>query len=259
MQQLTRKIQRGFYNYWQLYIRNALPVAVYTTGRVGSTSLYNTLNEHPAVFTFKIENLSSEAKRQKRGNRVWFYDHIVKSQRQAKFITIVRDPIALMIGEFYSKLAWITGLNLEENLPSIDELVHLFNTVYFEQNRHQEKLAWFEREYHGVLGIDIYRQVSPAESGSASFQSGRYQVLIQQLEQSNELRSQQVANFLGLSNLTIRRDNVRNEKSLGKTYDEFKKQVKVLPQHLDTAYNSAYAKYCYTSSQIANFRQTWEN
>jgi hypothetical protein len=133
MQRLRHKLQRGLYNYWQLYIQHALPVAVYTTGRVGSTS-------------------------------------------------------------------------------------------------------------HGFI----------------SFTSGNYSVLIQQLEQDNALRSKQVAEFLALSDFTIRRDNVRSEKSAGGGYEDFKKQVIVLPQHLDTVYKSDYAKYCYTPSQIEAFRENWK-
>jgi hypothetical protein len=258
MQRLRHKLQRGLYNYWQLYIQHALPVAVYTTGRVGSTSLYNSLNEHPDVFAFKIESLATEAKRQKRGSRAWFYEHIVKAKRPAKLITVVRDPLALMLGEFYSKLHWITGRNLETDFPKVDELVHLFNTVYFEEHRHLEKLRWFEKEYQAVLGINIYQEPSPAQNGFISFTSGNYNVLIQQLEQDNALRSQQVAEFLALSDFTIRRDNVRSEKIAGGGYEDFKKQVIVLPQHLDTVYKSDYANYCYSPSQIEAFRETWK-
>src|SRR5690242_10407916 len=107
MQRLSHKVSLAVNNYWNLYGKQRMPIAVFCTGRVGSMAMFYTLEGY-GFFTFKIEHLANEEQRSHFGNSEWFYKHVVQAGRSAKIISIARDPLALMISDFFNKLHWIS-------------------------------------------------------------------------------------------------------------------------------------------------------
>jgi Putative capsular polysaccharide synthesis protein len=253
---LTYKIRRAIHNYYRLYIKRETPIAIFCTGRVGSMALFFTLKAAD-IFTFKIEQLHNAAMRQQYGNSEWFYRHILKSARPAKIISIARDPIALMVSDFFNKLAWIAEQERAWETLSLAELIDLFNTRYFEQNRHWTHLNWFEEEFETSLGVNVFAYPSPREQGFQGFTVAPYDILLLRTETDNIVKSQAVAEFVDRPNLTIQRSNVGDEKEFGDVYQAFKKALIVAPQHLDTVYKSPYATHFYTTDELAKMRQKW--
>lgn len=256
MQRIRGKIQRGLNNYWQLYAMGNTPIAVFCTGRVGSMSLFYTLEEL-GYFTFKIEHLANEKLRRNFGNSQWFYEHVLQARREAKIISFFRDPIALMVSDFFNKLRWISGTDKAWEIYSQQELARLFNENYFAEGRHIEHLEWWDKEFNTALGLDVYKQSSPRETGWAHFKEGQFDVLILKTELDDEEKSAQVNRFLNGKSIRIKRTNVGDEKIFGDSYKRFKAELQVDNQHLETAYQSAYARHFFSDAELNHLYQKW--
>lgn len=252
---IVHKVRTGLRNYWLLYARQQPPTAIYTAGRVGSTALYESLQK-AGVLVFKPERMADPDLRAQHGNVVWFYNHVVAPQRPAKIIGVVRDPMAQMMTEYFNKLHWVIGEQKAWENYSIPQLVDFFNTLYFEQQRHLDKLQWFDIEFGGVLGVDVYAHPKP-ENGYVQFQQAPYDVLILQLEMDNDTRSQVIGDFLGLKNFQIQRSNTSEAKPYGEVYDQFKREVVVTPQNLETVYGSKFMQHFYDPATIEKMQARW--
>ncbi len=233
-----------------------MPIAIYSAGRVGSTALAESL-EAVDLFVFKPEMIANEEQRKQYGNAAWFYDHVLQPRRPAHIITLVRDPMAQMITEFFSKLNWITGERKVWETRTLPELIDLFNTAYFAQARHYYRLNWFEAEFEQTLGIDAYSYPFDTEQGYTRFSSDPYDVLILQLEMDNDLRERVVGEFVSVPELKILRTNTSEAKSFAAVYKQFKQELIVTPANLETVYGSRYATHFYSTAFIAKQRERW--
>ena len=256
MQTISRKVQRGLNNYWQLYAMGNMPIAVFCTGRVGSMSLFYTLEEM-GFFTFKIEHLANEKLRRNFGNSQWFYQHVLQAKREAKIISFFRDPIALMVSDFFNKLRWISGVQNAWESHSQEELARLFNEKYFAEKRHIEHLEWWEKEFNAALGLDVYKHASAREKGWVRFREGQFDILILKTELDDEEKSAQVNRFLSQETIRIKRTNVGDEKIFGDSYKRFKAELVVDGQHLETVYQSAYARHFFSDDELRKLSEKW--
>ncbi|HLV36301.1 MAG TPA: putative capsular polysaccharide synthesis family protein [Spirillospora sp.] len=258
LSRLPYRIRRGLQVYTSLYLRRQTPILIYTTGRVGSMALHHALEQHGA-FAFQIHTLDPVRliENQQPGTAVWAYRHIVRPGRRAYIITLVRDPLSVMVSDFFPKLRWITGQNDAYRHYSVDDLCDIFVTRYFEQGRHLEKLNWYENEMQASLGIDVYQHDSPRETGYAQFAHPPYEVMVLKTELADELKSQVIAEFLKLDTFCVTRRNVGETKSYGDIYKAFKQQLVVPETHLETIYSSRYAQHFYTPEEIDAMMRRW--
>jgi hypothetical protein len=259
LSRLPYKIKRGLQVYSNLYVRRQLPILIYSTGRVGSMALHYSLEQHGA-FAFQIHTLDPVKliENQQPGTARWAYNHIIKAGRPAQIINLYRDPLALMISDFFPKLRWITGQQDAYRQYSVAELCELFITRYFEQGRHREKLDWYETEMQASLGIDIYAHQSPRDTGYTQFTHPPYEVLLLKTEMDDLQKAQLVGAFCGLQNFSITRRNTGDSKDYGDVYKAFKQQLIVPAERLDEIYESRYARHVYTSAEIAMLRSRWQ-
>ncbi|MAS33197.1 MAG: hypothetical protein CL610_04265 [Anaerolineaceae bacterium] len=255
---LPYKVKRGLQVYANLYLRRQMPVLIYTTGRVGSMALHYSL-EHHGIFAFQVHTLDPVKliENQQPGTAVWAYNHIVKPGRPARIINLFRDPLAVMISDFFPKLRWITGQTDAYDIYSVDELCALFVSRYFEDGRHLEKLNWYEEEMQRSLGIDVYAQPSPHTAGFATFAHPPYEVLLIKTEMDDATKSQVVGDFVDVDGFTVSRRNVGETKSYGETYKAFKQKLVVPPEKLDEIYESRYAQHFFAPDEIHAMRRRW--
>lgn len=251
---LPYKIKRATEVYTRYYLRQEMPVLVYCTGRVGSIAMFNALYEH-GVFAFKLEHM--DAAQGQRGTVRWVYRHIAKPQRPAKLIFIVRNPVALMVSDFLPKLRWMVDADNAHETLSTAELCEVFNTTYFAQGRHTQKLNWFDEQPKRLLGVDVYTHPFPHEQGYTRFQSGVYDVLIVRTELDDTVKSRVVGEFVGVPDLTITRMNVGETNRYGEAYRAFKEHLTIRQAHLDTIFASRYARHFYGADELRRMNARW--
>lgn len=210
------------------------------------------------LFAFKVERLHEANLRPSHPRSYhWVARHIVQPQRPAKFIIIVRDPMALLVSDYFPKLKWITGMQRSWEHFSVDELCDIFTSRYFEEGRHNAHLDWFDNDVHPATGIDVYTQPSPAQGGSVRFQQGNFDVLLLQLELDAVQKAQVVQDFVGLQAFDLLNVNLAEQKPYAEAYRQFKKRLVVPSHRLDAVYGSRYAQHCYSASDRERFYQRW--
>lgn len=255
---LPYKINRAFKVYNKMYLQRHTPILIYTPGRVGSTGLYMTLDTL-GQFVIHVHTLDAQQIHDKDqpGTTVWAYEHVIKAQKSAKIITLVRDPVALLISDFFNKLKWLAGAKDAYNQLSVDELCELFRTRYFDDGRHQLKLRWYEDEFNSVLNVDVYGHPFDVERGVGSFRQGLYDVLILRTESEDTIKAQAVSEFLDIPLFEIQRVNEAEKRDYAEIYNAFKKQIILPKQHLDTIYDSRYALQFFTQAERLSLREKW--
>jgi hypothetical protein len=260
MRQLTGlpyKFKRGLHVYTSLYLRHQTPVLIYTTGRVGSMALHYSL-EARDVFAFQVHTLNPTKLNQQPGTAVWAHRHIVAPSRPAKIISLYRDPLSVMVSDFFPKLRWITGQDDAWHRYSVQELCDIFCTRYFEQERHLKKLRWYEQEMQASLGINVYEHPSPRDGGYSCLQHGQYDVLLIRTDMDDHVKSRIVGDFVGLESLTIIRRNEGETKDYGQVYKTFKQQLVVPAPHLKAVYESRFARHFFAPSDLQTMCSRWQ-
>ena len=256
LSRLPYKIKRAVEIYGRYYLLGHTPVLVYCTGRVGSIALFNALYKR-GVFAFKVEDLNPNADRRQRGTTHWVYSHVAKPRRPAKVIFIVRNPVALMVSDFLPKLPYMTDAPDPYETLTPAQMRHIFNTKYFQEGRHLEKLRWFQQQAEPYLGVDVYAQSFPQQQGYLRFRQAGYDALVIRTELDNPTKARVVGDFVGLDDLRIERMNVGEKKDYGDAYGPFKRALTIKPEHLETIFASQYARHFYGRAKMVEMNERW--
>ncbi|MDH3380722.1 MAG: putative capsular polysaccharide synthesis family protein [Gammaproteobacteria bacterium] len=129
--------------------------------------------------------------------------------------------------------------------------------VFLERYVHTRPLTWFDAEFRPMLGVDIFATPFPRERGYATIDQGRVRVLILKAELEDEVKASAISEFLGLNDLEIVRSNVTSDKSFGVQYKKFKRQLRLPVGLLSKLYDSRFATHFYTTTERAQYRLRW--
>lgn len=254
--------------YIDLYIRRRTPVIIYQMGKVGSSSTYHallslgffTLHCHFLVAERISKNLEHPPYQDYMPYRMqflhwlWIHDHIVAPGRPAKFITLVRDPIANTIASYFE--GRIDRFSDESQRMTVEEVQQAFDAE--RDAILEDRLTWFDREMKQALGIDVYATPFDKERGYARYQQGNFEVLLLKLEMDDAIKERAIAEFLGLETFQLAHANIGEEKMYADLYRRFKQDVIIPADALEMAYSSQFVRHFYTDSEIAMFRSRWE-
>lgn len=254
MQSLITKIHKLVTALYKLYIRRLPIVLLYAPGRVGTMGLYKKLLPYP-LLTFKIESTAID----KRGTARLAHHLVLNRNRPAKIITLVRDPVEMMIGYFYSKAYWghLPGAREALEQGDVAALQQCFITQVLQTPRLDYHLYWFEQEYRPQTGIDVFTYPFDPTEKSIVISDKTYPTLIMRTDLSDEEKGQQINTFLNISGLHVDKQNVRETKPLSDTYATFKETLQLPPPLLDKIYTSAYCTHFFSSDEIKEKSAQW--
>ncbi len=256
-------------NVIDLNIRHAVPVILYLPPKVGSTSVARVLKNNyrfsmrhhylrPEITDWVLNRYKKELplhywnfKRQR-----WAYDKIVVPKRPVKFITMVRDPIAQGVSNFFDTLDRIMLKPESYKDYTVPELIDLFFAQDF---REISWLHWFDDELMPTLGIDLYKYDFPREAGYLRIQEGNIDLLLMKTELKDDVKAKIVMDFVGLDKTISLAQHlqVTADKSYGEIYDVFKKTLVLPPELIHNVYNSPIVKYFYTDEELKRFETKW--
>ena len=242
-----------------------MPVVVYQMGKVGSTSVLLSLKRHGVAPLYKVhfmnpENFGdspairrggSEPVHIVTGRKV--YREIVVPRKRAKFITLVRDPVATNVSGFLQVFEQLAGRSLAESGYSLEELGEFFLREY----PHHLPLTWMETEVGRILGIDVYAEPFDRARGHVRLGSGAQELLVLRCELDDAVKQAALAGFLGLGSFKITRANVGAEKDYASVYGRFRESVRLPDSYLEWMYTSRYARHFYAPREIERFRAYW--
>jgi hypothetical protein len=268
MQQMQR-IKRKLAKYASTYLRRPLPpVIIYQMGKVGSSSVYDSLMMAQAKRqVFQVHMISPESTRTFRqqqesrnlpipahirtGERL--YRKIIEPQKQAKFITMLREPIGRNISAFFQNLPEFASGRPSDTLPPVEELIARFLQSY----PHYVPLTWFDREIKPMLNIDVYEHPFPKEQGFMKVHHGNAELLILKSELEDSVKEREIAAFLHLRAFRLQQSNIGANKSYAQSYREFVRQIRLPPDYIDMMCTAKYTQHFYTPEEIERMRERW--
>lgn len=252
---LTGKLQRYLELNLNLFVRHRVPTIVYSMGRSGSTGLFNSLCARGEFVVFTHTLRRDKLRMQLLPNAPqWVERHVIAPGRNARIISLVRNPVECMVSAFGSKVTARRDPIEGYAHVSAEELSSQFTTGYFEKQRHLEKLNWFDTEFRAALGIDVYQYPFDKEDGYTRFQADPYDVLILHTDLHDDRKAALVAEFLGLTGLEIGRARVRERQASGELYKVFRDRVTVPMPYLDAIVESRYAQHFFTRDTLERMR-----
>ncbi|MCB0397040.1 MAG: hypothetical protein KDD36_10320 [Flavobacteriales bacterium] len=245
---------------------NRQTVLVYSMGKVGSTSLYNTLRSTiPDAYVFHSHFLSDHWLKErlpamaegfhiniKEGERV--HRHLANHPTERiKVITLVREPLIRDLSDVFENWEYT---HPDQDIESVDrdELIRDFH-----KKNHEYTLTWFDTEFRAYTGFDIYSQPFPTERGFAFYKHGPFDILCIKLESLNDCYHEALSNWFGegVGNLTT--SNESENKKGSSLYAEMKQNYKAPEEKLDMLYGSKYARHFYSEDELMSFRKRWSH
>lgn len=289
---LRLSLRRRYSAFLGVYLDERPPILVYQMGKVGSSSVRNSLLLHgvsPVLHFhsfFPVRNWSAEdapvddahrddlrkeIEQERRAYREapllqrlnvryreWAYnkrvfDRYVRGDRRADVVTLVRDPIAANISMFFQLFREYTGARYVPGKFSTAKLVEVFRNEY----PHARPLTWLDAELRAHLGIDVFETPFPKERGHATIEKRNFRLLLLKCEIPDEAKRMALEEFLDLEGLAMVRSNVGEQKAYAEQYREFRQRMVFPDEFLDDMYGSRYARHFYDESEIAGFRAKW--
>jgi len=129
--------------------------------------------------------------------------------------------------------------------------------VFLQRYVHTRPLTWFDVEFRPMLGVDIYQRPFSHEQGYATLSCGHIEVLVLRCELEDHVKARAIGAFLGLERFEIIRSNITSAKPYGAHYAEFKRRIIIPERLLEKMYESKYARHFYSDDERARLRARW--
>ena len=249
-------------------------------GKVGSTSVYRALRAAAPEFTvYHVHTLdprqiawAQRAYARSYPARGVIPHHLMASRRlrdelaggqprgRWKVVTLVRDPIARNVSSFFQDIQLRhPDYPYAERVASGDTqgLAEELVTLFLARHDHDEPLRWCDRELSGVLGVDVYAEPFPHDTGWATHRAASADVLVMRLEDVDEVLEPALRAFLGIGGVVPEQENVASDKSYADVYRAFLNRLRLPQSYVERMYTSPYARHFYSSSEREAFARRW--
>lgn len=267
--------------------RLALPILVYTMGKVGSTSITRALNENPEgasvyhvhfLTDYRLKQLEQARKPffrtqyHRRITKTWEAQYVAElirqnaGKRKFKVISLVRDPVARNIADYFQHLDLVETADNQLKASSywynfeytfdpddIDVVIDRF----FHHFDHTASLEFFDAEMKAVLKEDVYATPFPKEKGYTIFSNDLADILVLRLENLRECAVPALEEFLNLRGATVYNSNVGEQKKYSRLYTAFKQRIRFSEDYLERIYGSRMARHFYSDDELEKFREKW--
>ncbi|MGB9498884.1 MAG: putative capsular polysaccharide synthesis family protein [Dissulfuribacterales bacterium] len=259
------RLKQVYYGY-RINLRHETPVIVYQMGKVGSSSISKSLAQQQSnpvfhIHRMNLQNINDVYREHKTADMIppdeslgiLLNKHIIKKNRPAKIITLVREPIERNMSAFFQNYERFVGQRYNKSIKDVDGLIQRFFDAY----NHTVPLTWFDIEMKTVLDIDVFQHPFPYDKGYAILERLPYELLILKLETEEAVKAEAVGKFLNIANFKLSRHNIGEHKVYSKTYKEFKRHINVPKGYVDKMCKSKYMRHFYSSEEIEAIRRKW--
>jgi hypothetical protein len=204
---------------------------------------------------------------------IWQYEYLYDlvqrnlNGKKWKIITMVRDPIARNLSDFFEHIEVIPThkknqqifkskehgyeVVIRDNDPS--KLIELF----FEKFDHNSPTTYFDREFKGVLNIDLYANKFPKSKGYKIYNEDTADILLIKLEHIDGCIESSLKEFIDVEITKLVVANIGEQKPYGAIYRQFKSKIRFPQTFLDNIYTSKFVQHFYADSEIKLFRDKW--
>ena len=280
------QIAKVYFNLVLDYIlQKSTPLIVYQMGKVGSTTVTDSLRNNPNLShpIFHVHSLNPEnilkdkkiyygeeypsyfAKSYLPKTKHLFTSEFLQkkietgylnSSNRWKIITLVRDPIARNVSGFFSGMSVRYPdyyKQVGDNKIEVEKVLELFLANYPQDT----PFTWFDSELKLVFGVDVFSEEFPKSKGYKIYHKDLVDVLVLKLEDIDRIFEEAIKDFLNIDRITFVHSNEAKRKSYYLYYRSFIKEINFSKSYLDKMYNNQYSQHFYTEEEISNFRKKW--
>ncbi len=129
--------------------------------------------------------------------------------------------------------------------------------VFIERYMHSRPLTWLDAEIKTHFGIDVFQLPFPIERGYTTISQDNVSLLVLRCDLDDRAKGRAIADFIGLDKFEIVRSNVASDKNYAIPYSMFKQRIKLPPPLLDQMYDSKFARHFFSKEELDLFREQW--
>jgi len=246
-------------------------VLVYQMGKVGSSSIYETLNRN-GILTYHVHEFNIPRRILRQGsfayNYITLFEKVIfnlrdvfmilprkmflrklRKKERIKIVTLVREPIGRNVsGLFQVRINRIKKLILSRDIKLIER-------KFYSEFPHFYPLVWFDEELKEIFGIDVYKYNFDKEKGYQIIRRENIEVLVLKLEKL-EMNKKVISSFLSRK-IEFMDANKSVDKWYSGVYKEFRKKFIPNGKYMDSVYKSKYMEHFYAEEEIDEFRKGW--
>lgn len=235
---------------------------IYTMGKVGSSSIYETLKSKLAynqiyhIHFLTKENMywRDQFKNNKSASIVERYVRKRvsnnKNKKKLKVITIVRDITSRDLSMIFQNYDSFFEKNESINNKKIEDI--------FEKQNQDLSIRWFENEFQKYLNIDIYKLAFNKDMGYSIYEFENIDLLVLKLEKLNYCYKDALKKFTNIEFNKLIKVNEAGNKKIAKLYSETKKNIRISSKKLALNYESKYMNNFYTKDEILKLKNKWK-
>jgi len=180
-----------------------------------------------------------------------------------KIVTLVRDPVARNISEFFQELDVHMSYPYERKIADVGidgvviELENMLHQKLTQEVDWKQPYAWFDPEIKDVLGIDLFEEEFDTSAGYGLFSTGNTDLLLIKLEQLSDCCEQAFNEFLGVSGFRLANKNVASKKYYSDAYQKILNKLDIPVDALETWYSADQVQHFYNQNEIRTFIDRW--
>ncbi len=230
---------------------------VHSMGKVGSHSVYKAVeatHRFRALHTHQLNTKTLAAYCKSMPETPGHIKHSLRFLKDSRLdepirlIIGIRDPMSRNMSAFFENLERF-GLH-DDGAYDMDELI----TIFMQKYPHHIPINWFKTQVTIPLGLKLFEEKWGIPRRA---QIGRFDVLVDRLEDSDEDREQTLRDFLECPELKLNQINVGQEKPYSELYSAFKAQFRPSTAMLNMLFNSDYVRCFYSKEERDTMRNRW--
>lgn len=230
----------------------APPVLIFQMGKVGSSSLINSLASTWPGLTIHTHTITKDLEKSQRVRIV--YDRVIQKGGPLFIISPVREPIGRNISAFFQNFERDTGVKYNDSRFSVEELIGIF----LEEYNHDVPLVWFDKQFKPVFDIDVYSFKFPA-NGVQMIAHNNINLLLMRSELPDSVKESAVRDFLNMPKFALLNANVGSRKEYAKTYEQFRQLFMAPDWYVRKMYDSRFFTQFYGSTERNALIRKWQN
>lgn len=219
-------------------------ILIYQVGKVGSSTIYNTLQNYNRYALHCHTLAGIEQKENDLYNLV--------NMKSGKIITLVRDPIARLISAMWQVMCETGRYSLEADFFEVEN--YFFGGEGFEN----VQFEWFHNEIEKIFKIDVFQYSFNQEKGYSIIKKGNIELLLIKMEKLNELENV-IGEFLGIEQFHMQKSNEGKEKTYRFAYRAYQESfASVSKEKLEDIYlRNEYMRFFYSEQERQNLYNKW--
>lgn len=182
------------------------------------------------------------------------YQH--KKDRNWKFISIIRDPVARNISAYFLSIDHFFDdffRRYKQGDITLDDLLHNF----LKEFPHDQPIKWFDEEVKEPIGIDVFEVPFDNRKGFIVVEHENVSFLTVKLERLNDVYQDALNALFHKKTERLVNTHVTNEDKDFDMYKEFISNIPLPKDYLEEMYASKYATHFYDDVEINGFKNKW--